>query len=1243
MADLKCVSLNVRGLRGEKRNTIFRWLTDNQFDICLLQETYCSKEFADRFKKGWEGEIIHSLSNSSHSRGVCILLKKGLLCKTTSVHCDDSGRLLLVNLEIGGNEYSICNIYCPNVVNERILFLQRMENFIETNAISKRNLLIGGDFNCVDSMTDKSTGSLDKSSKFLNDLKNKMCLIDMWRFKNPETIEYTYIDPSSNCRNSRIDLWLSTKALMSNIQNCNITQAPAPDHKAVCFYMVMDKKIRGKGYWKMNNQVITEKDYVEGITTLYNEVVLDYGHHVTKGNLWEYLKLRIKQYTITYCIAKAKNKKDQIKDLETKLNDLDESLALKRDVLIEDKRKAIKTELDCLYKAKSKGYQIRSRAKWVEEGEKNTSFFLGLEKKRQSSNCINSLRGTDGNINNSDVNILSTARGFYSQLYTSQASADADVDSFLESVKPENILSDTDRDLCEGIFKIEECTCAVNNMKKNKSPGLDGISIEFYQHFWLLIGHLLVDVFNESHENEKLPDSQRKSVMSLIFKKGDEDDIANYRPISLTNMDYRIMAFVLANRLQNVIGSIVNHDQTAYIKGRYMGTNIRLVSDVIDYYDMIEKSGLLLMLDFKKAFDSLEWNFLFKTLKLFNFGPSFIRWINTIYTLPEACIKNNGYLSESFSIHRGIRQGCPVSALIFVLCVEILGIEIRQHTGLKGFNLGNPVKQIKVIQYADDGIIFINDKHEMCCALSILNKFGKFAGTVLNTAKCEGFWLGKDKGLQNNCKLFGIKWPKQIRCLGVYLGHNKDLNTKSNWDEKINLVEDMLDKWAKRNLTLFGKVQIIKTFAISKLVLPATLLPIPQNIIKRINKILYRFIWGSNDKIKRTKVIKDIKSGGLGMIDTQCLFESFKARWVNRLMLSNPDIHGWAQLPRIFLSKFTDNGLNVNFNFDESVQFKELDNIHPFYKEIVIYYNKVYVTDSKHFEQNILSQPIWGNKFITTKNKHKKKVLFLRNWIRSGVNKLEDLRFINGVLDETHIHQKINNKQNIYVEIILLKQALRPFEKVLKNAKGSNVLERLFDKSNIMYKRLIISKTSNVLIQSNFLQPYCYGLNNIVCIENAFYNKIFLEKEIKLREFNFKVLHGILPCNKNLKQWKIIDCDKCDICDEIQTIEHLLFQCTYLKPLWKIIENVFKIKITFKIICCLSNGSKLKCNTIITLITFLIYKEWLLLSLEKTHRTSPININFFKNELTRHATIYKLCSTVKESHITDIYTILDEM
>ena len=164
--------------------------------------------------------------------------------------------------------------------------------------------------------------------------------------------------------------------------------------------------------------------------------------------------------------------------------------------------------------------------------------------------------------------------------------------------------------------------------------------------------------------------------MSLIFKKGNEEDISNYRSISLTNVDYRLLAFTLAERMQKVISEIISSDQTAYSKGRYIGANIRLVSDVIDYYDLTNKSGILLMLNFQKAFDTIEWRFLFKTLEFFNFGPSFIMWIETIYHRPEACLKNNGFVSDYFDINRGIRQGCPVSCLLFVLCVEILSIKI---------------------------------------------------------------------------------------------------------------------------------------------------------------------------------------------------------------------------------------------------------------------------------------------------------------------------------------------------------------------------------------------------------------------------------------------------------------------------------------------------------------------------------------------------------------------------------------
>ena len=132
--------------------------------------------------------------------------------------------------------------------------------------------------------------------------------------------------------------------------------------------------------------------------------------------------------------------------------------------------------------------------------------------------------------------------------------------------------------------------------KKPKASGLDGICIEFYQELWPLLGNLLVDVFNQCFHDGKLTMSQRTAVLSLIHKKDNKDDITNYRPVSVTNVDYRSLAFVLANRLQKVIGKIINHDQTANIKGRFMWHNIRHVNDVIDYYDMLSKSDILLVL-----------------------------------------------------------------------------------------------------------------------------------------------------------------------------------------------------------------------------------------------------------------------------------------------------------------------------------------------------------------------------------------------------------------------------------------------------------------------------------------------------------------------------------------------------------------------------------------------------------------------------------------------------------------------
>lgn len=147
---------------------------------------------------------------------------------------------------------------------------------------------------------------------------------------------------------------------------------------------------------------------------------------------------------------------------------------------------------------------------------------------------------------------------------------------------------------------------------------------------------------NESYEQESLTRSQRQSVLSLIFKKGDREEIAYYRPISLTNTDYKILAFILANSLHCVLSNIISPDQTGYIRNRIIGQNLCLIQDIIEYADTHNTDGILMFLDFKKAFDSVEHKFIIETLKKFKFGEQFITWIKTIYNDSTSCIKNNG-------------------------------------------------------------------------------------------------------------------------------------------------------------------------------------------------------------------------------------------------------------------------------------------------------------------------------------------------------------------------------------------------------------------------------------------------------------------------------------------------------------------------------------------------------------------------------------------------------------------------
>ena len=218
-------------------------------------------------------------------------------------------------------------------------------------------------------------------------------------------------------------------------------------------------------------------------------------------------------------------------------------------------------------------------------------------------------------------------------------------------------------DLKRGIRRW--CEPDIRQMKTNKTPGSDGLPTEFYKPFWVHIKDILLKSLNEAYEKGELSYSQRRGIIKLLYKKNDKTLLNNWRPISLLNTGYKILAHVLANRLKNVIEKLINTDQTGYIKGRFIGQNIRVKQDAIDLLENNNTEGGVLFLDFRKAFDTVDHKFLKKTLESAKFGSSFIRWIDTMYNNAEACVTNNGWTSKPLLIGRGIGQGCPLSALLY--------------------------------------------------------------------------------------------------------------------------------------------------------------------------------------------------------------------------------------------------------------------------------------------------------------------------------------------------------------------------------------------------------------------------------------------------------------------------------------------------------------------------------------------------------------------------------------------------
>lgn len=206
------------------------------------------------------------------------------------------------------------------------------------------------------------------------------------------------------------------------------------------------------------------------------------------------------------------------------------------------------------------------------------------------------------------------------------------------------------------------------------------------------------------------------------------------------------------------MSKIINTDQNGYITNRYIGYNIRQIQDIIDFSEKFNIDSCMLFLDFTKAFDTVEWKLMFACLKKYGFGESFLQWVKVMYSNITGCVKNNNWVPGSYQIARGIRQGYPLSCLIFVIAAEILATKLISEVTIEGVKINN--KHVKIVQLADDTTLFWK-YDEIHKALNLVKQFGEVSGLKLNKEKTEGILLGRNK--KKPRYYAGINWVDKVK------------------------------------------------------------------------------------------------------------------------------------------------------------------------------------------------------------------------------------------------------------------------------------------------------------------------------------------------------------------------------------------------------------------------------------------------------------------------------------------------
>uniref|UniRef100_A0A251UDF3 Putative RNA-directed DNA polymerase, eukaryota, Reverse transcriptase zinc-binding domain protein n=1 Tax=Helianthus annuus TaxID=4232 RepID=A0A251UDF3_HELAN len=783
---------------------------------------------------------------------------------------------------------NVVNVYAPQSVSAKQLVWNDLSSALEGQS---GMWVVGGDFNAVRDPSER------RNSRF-----NNRCATNFNNFiQNSGLIEYDLKGRRFTCirgngkKLSKIDRFLVSPDFFNRWPDAVVRALSASysDHGPI----VLSSQVRNFGAkpFRVFNSWLEKDGYKEAVEKSLEDFFFNGPPDLVLNQKLAFIRKGVKLWRDGLRKKEGEASSRALEELE----DLESKMEVRE--ISEEEEWAYMENKKVLYdieRGKMLDLRQRARTKWALDGDENSKFFHAHVNARKAVNGIPGLiigsRWVDKPVQ-VKLEVLKFFRNRFSEVVVNRP------DWVSHGLRQ---LSDTEKESLVMPFSLSEIKCALKECGDDKAPGPDGFNFKFIKVFWHLFETDFLKVFERFFEDGAFSMGCNSSFIKLIPKIKDPVDLKNYRPINLIGIISKMVSKVLANRLKSVIGSVVSESQSAFLKGNFILDGPLIVNELYNWCKKSKKKVFFLKIDFEKAYDNVNWNFLNSIMEQMGFPSRWCNWIKGSVESARSSVLVNGSPTFEFKCSKGIRQGDPISPFLFILVMEALSYMFDKEKSeglLVGIQTPRNGPVVSHLFYADDAIIMGEwSRSNITNVVRILRVFHICSGLKINIAKSNLYGVGVSNGdLSDMANIIGCQAEEfPFRYLGLTVGAN--MNRVVNWKPVYDIFDTRLAKWKAGLLSMGGRITLIKSVLESLPNYFFSLYKAPVQVIKELEAKIRKFLWGGDPSSNKVhwaawdRVALPVDRGGLGLCKLKTINNSLLSKWGWRFLVDKQKL--WVKV-----------------------------------------------------------------------------------------------------------------------------------------------------------------------------------------------------------------------------------------------------------------------------------------------------------------------------------------------------------